>query len=161
MTEVEYVYTRPAQTKKSLNKLEVLIFVVIVIASAYFLFFYKGNNINNQNSNASSNQTFINKTYTVDNENFTITSLPSVYKKSEGLDYLRNHSAAEIAKAKSLCTDMLKGEWIDTIDVMGCNNMQGFSTDFCSRDIIQTLVSLCNQINGNPECSIDKVVCSV
>jgi hypothetical protein len=88
-------------------------------------------------------------------------SIPPEYKGSEGLDYVRNNSASELDKAKSLCTDIFKGDWIDTLDAIGCYNMQGFSTDYCNMDIIQTLVILCHKINGDFECSTDKIACGV
>lgn len=164
MPEVEYVYTKPEEPstpKKSHKKLiETLVFLAIMSIVAYFLFSYRSNNSGGQNGTPG-NQTFINKTFTSDNETFTITSVPSEYKGSEGLNYIRNNSVLELTKAISLCTDMFGGEWVDTLDAMGCYNMQGFSIDYCSRDLIQTLVSLCNQINGKPECSANHVVCAV
>jgi hypothetical protein len=156
MPKVEYVYTKPVKTKKSNKKLEVLIFLIIAI-SAYFLFVYKGNQ--NFTSNETFNQT--NKTFTYGNKTFTITSIPSEYKGSKGLDYIRNNSALELAEAKSLCIDLLNGEWVDTSNALGCYNMKDFSIVFCERDIIKTLISLCNQINGNPDCSTNQVICSV
>ena len=153
MPEVEYVYTKPEEPpKKSHGKLiGILVLLVILVIATYFIIY----GVNN-NQNPTSNRTF-----TIGDETFTIISIPSKYKGSEGLDYIRNNSALELARAKSACTDKFKGGWLDTLDVIGCYNMQDFSMDYCSEDIIQTLVSRCNQINGNPDCSAYQVTCTV
>lgn len=155
MSEVEYVYTKPEEPpKKSHGKLiEILVLLVILVIATYFII-YEVNNSSNQNSAS-------NKTFTIGDETFTIISIPSKYKGSEGLDYIRNNSASELARAKSACIDKFKGGWLDTLDAMGCYNMQDFSMDYCSEDIIQTLVNRCNQINGNPDCSTYQVTCTV
>lgn len=161
MPEVEYVYTKPIETKKSHKKpIEVLVLLVIIVIVACFLFNSNiNNNSNNQNLTAG-NRTY-NNTYTVGDETYTLPSIPPEYKGSEGLDYVRNNSAPELGKAKSMCIDIFKGDWIDTLDAIGCYNMRGFSTDYCSMDVIQAIVILCNRISGTPECSITHVVCGV
>ena len=164
MTKVEYVYTKPEATRapprKSRRKLvEVAAFVAIMTVSAYLLFVYKVIPSGGQNEN--SNQTLTNKTFRSGNDTFTIPSLPPDYKKSDALNYIRNNSAPELAKAESMCTSQFGGNWVNILDAMGCYNMQGFSTEYCSNELIQTLVSLCNQMDGESECSSDHVVCSV
>jgi hypothetical protein len=157
MTEIEYVYTRSKKTKKQNKKLESIIFLIILVITAYFLFF---KDIDWSSQNKPANVT-INKTFVYENETYQIITVPPEYKKAAGLDYIRNNSAAEIEKAKSLCTDMLGGNWVDTENAMGCYNMKYFVTAFCDRDIIKTLMSLCEEINGNSECLADRIVCSV
>ena len=156
--EEVYVYTKPLGTKKSPKKLEVLIFLIIIVVSAYILFLSNKLNIKGNQNSTSGNETANNQTPI--NETIII-SIPSDYKGSEGLDYVRTNYSSELEKAKSLCTDSFKGDWIDTLDGMGCYNMQGFSTSYCNENIIQSLVSLCNKINGSPDCSTDKVICSI
>jgi len=157
MTEIEYVYTRPKKPRKQNKKLESIIFLIILVITAYFLFF---KDIDWSSQNKPANVT-INKTFVYENETYQIITVPPEYKKAAGLDYIRNKSAAEIEKAKSLCTDMLGGSWVDTENAMGCYNMKYFVTAFCNRDIIKTLMSLCEEINGNSECLTDRIVCSV
>ena len=157
MTEIEYVYTKPAKAKKQNRKLESIIFLIILVIAAYFLFF-KDNNWSSQNKPAN---VTISKTFVYENKTYNIVTVPPEYKGTAGLDYLRNNSPAEIEKAKSLCTNLLGGNWMNTKNSMGCYNMKYFVTAFCDRDIIKTLVSLCEEINGTTECLTDKVVCSV
>ena len=157
MTEIEYVYTRPKKTKKQNKKLESIIFLIILVIAAYFLFF---KDIDWSSQNKPANVT-ISKTFVYENETYKIVTVPPEYKKAAGLDYIRNNSAAEIEKAKSLCTDMLGGSWVDTENSMGCYNMKYFVTVFCGRNIIKTLAILCEEINGNSECLTDRIVCSV
>lgn len=156
MPEVEYVYTRP---KKQNKKLESIILLIILAIAAYFLFFNKGN-YNLGNGNSTANETAINQTIVIGNETLII-SIPPGYKGPQGLDYIRNNSASTLATAKSLCTDLFKGDWVDALDAIGCYNMQGFSIDYCSMDAIQSVVSLCNKIKGNPDCSPTQIACAV
>ena len=88
-------------------------------------------------------------------------SVPSQYKGSEGLDYIRKNYASGLSQAQALCTGQFKGQWIDTSSEIGCQNMQGFSTSYCGVDIIQNLIKLCNSIGGNPVCSSTEASCSV
>ncbi len=88
-------------------------------------------------------------------------SVPSQYKGSEGLDYIRKNYASELSQAMSLCVGQFKGEWIDSSSEIGCQNMQGFSSSYCGMDIIQNIVSLCNSIGGNPTCSSTQASCEV
>jgi hypothetical protein len=148
MTEIEYVYTKP---KKQNKKLESIIFLIILVIAAYFLF--NGIVWSNQNKPA--------KTFVYENETYKIVTVPPEYKKAAGLDYIRNNSAAEIEKANSLCTYMLGGNWVDMENAMGCYNMKYFVTAFCDRDIIKTLTDMCEEINGNSECLTDRIACSV
>ena len=117
-----------------MDNLTVLIIIMIILA-AYFI--YKG---------GSSSQSY---------------SVPSQYKGSEGLDYIRKNYASGLSQAKVLCTGQFKGQWVDSSSEIGCNNMQGFSTAYCSVDVIQNLVNLCNSIGGSPTCSSTEASCSV
>lgn len=163
MTKVEYVYSSSeatqAKPRRSRRRLvEVVALIAVLAVTAYFLFVYKV--IPSEGQNNTSNNT-PNETFESDNETFTLPSLPSNYKKSDALDYVRNTSASDMAKAESMCTSQFNGNWVNTLDAIGCYNMQGFSTDYCNSDLIQSLVNICNQIEGQPECSSDNVVCSV
>lgn len=151
MTEIEYVYTKP---KKQNKKLEIIIFLIILVIAACFLFNVIAWTLGPANVT-------INKTFAYENETYKIVTVPPEYKKAAGLDYIRNNSAAEIEKANSLCTYMLGGNWVDTESAMGCYNMEYFVTAFCDRDIIKTLTDLCEEINGNSECLTDRIACSV
>jgi len=154
--EEVYVYTKPIKNKKSPKKLEVLIFLIVIAVSAYILFF--SNRLNTEDNR---NSTLDNKTNQISANDILTISIPSDYKGSQGLDYVRSNYSSYAEKAKNLCTDSFKGDWIDTLDGMGCYNMQSFSTSYCNESIIQSLVSLCNKINGSPDCSSDKVICSI
>jgi len=114
-----------------------ILIIIIIILALYFLYF-KNNTENNQS-------------YTV----------PPEYRGSEGLDYIREHYASELAQARSLCINQFKGDWIDTSNDLGCYNMQGFSSSYCNMDIINNLVNLCKSIGGNPSCSSTQASCSV
>jgi purine-cytosine permease-like protein len=118
-----------------MENLTILIIIMIILA-AYFI--YKGG--------SSSKQSY---------------SVPSQYKGSEGLDYIRKNYASGLSQAKSLCIGQFKGQWVDSSSEIGCNNMQGFSTSYCSVDVIQNLVKLCNSIGGSPTCSSTEASCSV
>jgi hypothetical protein len=160
MPEVEYAYTEPIEkTKKHKisKKIQILILFVIAAIVAYFLFFYNASIGQGYNGNYTS----ANKTFTYNGNNYTVISVPPGYNGSKGLDYIRNNSASEVAEAKTLCTDLLNGVWTDNSTTIGCYSMKDFSTDFCDRGIIKTLVSLCNQINGSYECLTDRIICSV
>ena len=88
-------------------------------------------------------------------------SVPEEYQGSQGLDYLRQNYASQLSQARALCTSQFKGTWVDSSSEIGCHNMQGFSTFYCSLDIIQDLVNLCNSIGGNSVCSSTQASCSV
>ena len=88
-------------------------------------------------------------------------NIPTEYKGTEGLDYIRKNYASGLSQAKVLCIGQFKGEWVDTSNELGCSNMQGFSTSYCGMDIIQNLVKLCNSIAGNSVCSSTQASCSV
>ena len=88
-------------------------------------------------------------------------SVPSDYKGAEGLDYIREQYSSQMSQARSLCVGQFKGEWIDTSNKLGCQNMQGFSPSYCSFDIIKNLISLCNSIGGSATCSSNEASCSV
>jgi hypothetical protein len=112
-----------------------ILIIIVIILAAYF--FYK---------NSTASQSY---------------SVPTQYKGSEGLDYIRKNYASELSQAKSLCAGQFKGEWIDSSSEIGCQNMQGFSTSYCGMDIINNLVNMCNSIGGNPVCSSTQAICSV
>jgi len=118
-----------------MNDLTIFIIIIIILA-AYFLY--------NRGSDSSQNY-----------------SVPSQYKGSEGLDYIRKSYASGLSQARGLCTSQFKGEWVDSSNEIGCQNMQGFSTSYCGVDIIKNLVNLCNSIGGNPVCSSTEASCSV
>jgi len=88
-------------------------------------------------------------------------SVPSGYKGVEGLDYLKKQYGSSLSQARSLCTSQFKGNWVDTSNSIGCYSMQGFSTAYCSMDIIHNLISLCNSIGGSATCSINQASCTV
>jgi hypothetical protein len=115
------------------------IFVIIVIIFIAYFFYSK------QNST----------------ENSSTPTVPSEYQGSEGLDYIRENYASELAQARSLCTGQFNGNWVDNSNAIGCYDMQGFSTYFCSMDVIQNLVSTCRSIGGNPTCSSTQASCTV
>jgi len=89
------------------------------------------------------------------------TVIPPQYKGQEGLDYIRRTRAGDLAQAKALCTSQFKGSWVDSSNSIGCYNMQGFSTSFCSMDILKNVIDLCNSIGGNPTCSSTQASCTV
>ena len=88
-------------------------------------------------------------------------TIPPGTTGSAGLDYIRENYASGLAQAKSLCTSQFKGTWTDNSNTIGCYNMQGFNTVYCSTDTIQNLVILCNSIGGNSVCSSTQASCSV
>ena len=88
-------------------------------------------------------------------------SVPSQYKGSEGLDYIRKNYASGLSQAQALCTGQFKGDWRNTSTEMGCYDMQGFLTLYCGAETIQRLVNICIYINGNSTCSSNQVSCSV
>ncbi len=87
--------------------------------------------------------------------------MPPEHKGVEGLDYIRINYASELAQAKNLCITQFKGNWVDSSNTIGCFNMQGFSTYYCSVDVIQNIVNICNSIGGNPTCSSTQASCTV
>jgi len=91
----------------------------------------------------------------------TTPSVPPEYKGTAGLDYLKKQYGSSLSQARSLCTSQFKGNWVDTSNSIGCYNMQGFSTAYCSMDIIHNLISLCNSIGGSATCSINQASCNV
>jgi len=112
-----------------------ILIIIVIILAAYS--FYK---------NSTANQSY---------------SVPTQYKGSEGLDYIRKNYASGLSQAKSLCVGQFKGEWTDSSSEIGCQNMQGFSTYYCSFDIIKNLVKMCISIGGSPICSSTQAICSV
>jgi hypothetical protein len=116
----------------------VIFAIILLILAGYY--FYK----NGLSSNSTSNQT-----------------APSGLKGSAGLDYIRKNYASGLAQAQSLCTGQFKGRWVDSSTSIGCYDMQGFNTEYCSTDVIQNLVKSCNSIAGNPVCSSTEASCSV
>ena len=117
---------------------DLTIFIIIIIVFAFYFLFFKGS--------SSSSQTY---------------SVPSDYKGSQGLDYIRKNYASGLSQARSLCTGQFKGSWVDTSNEIGCHNMQGFSSAYCGISVIQNLVKLCNSIGGSPTCSSTQASCSV
>jgi hypothetical protein len=116
------------------------LFVIIVIIFVAYFFYSKQNNTESSSSTP---------------------TVPSEYQGSEGLNYIRNNYASELAQARSLCTSQFNGNWIDNSNTIGCYDMQGFSTYFCGVDVIQNLVSTCRSIGGNPVCSSTQASCTV
>ncbi len=158
MVKIEYVYEKPVETKKSYKKLVVVLVLVIVIAIvAIFLY----TNVNWNNFVGNKNNTDYNNSENQDYKDYENITIPPEYKGTAGLDYVRRNYVSSMDRAKSLCTDRFKGEWIDTLNEMGCYNMQGFLTLYCGAETIQNLINLCNSINGNPTCSSNQVSCSV
>ena len=88
-------------------------------------------------------------------------SVPSGTTGSAGLDYIRKNYGSGLAQAQSLCASQFKGTWRDDSSTIGCYNMQGFNTAYCSTDVIQNLVDMCNSIGGNAVCSSTQASCSV
>jgi hypothetical protein len=88
-------------------------------------------------------------------------SIPQGAKGAAGLDYIRNNYASQLPQAQSLCVGQFRGTWTDSSNSIGCFNMQGFSTAYCSMDIIRNLASLCSSIGGNPICTSSQASCSV
>ena len=114
---------------------DIVIFAIILLVLAGY-YFYK--------NDVSSNQT-----------------APSGLKGSAGLDYIRKNYASGLAQAQSLCTGQFKGRWVDSSTSIGCYDMQGFNTAYCSTDVVQNLVKLCNSIAGGSTCSSTETSCSV
>ena len=85
----------------------------------------------------------------------------SGYTGTEALNYIREKYSSELSQARSFCTGQFKGSWIDNSNTIGCYNMQGFSSSFCSMDIIKNLESMCNSIGGSSVCSSTQASCSV
>jgi hypothetical protein len=168
MVKIEYVYEKPVETKKSYKKLFIVLVLVIAIAIiAGFLYtnnFWNSvghkNNTDNQTFTNDQNNTEYNNPENQYYEDLNIT-IPPEYKGVEGLDYVRRNYAPIMEKAKSLCTDKFKGEWRDTSTEMGCYDMHGFLTLYCGAEAIQSLMNLCNSINGISTCSTNQVSCSV
>jgi hypothetical protein len=117
---------------------EKIVYVIILIALAYIISY--GNNKNGSSQN-----------YTV----------PPEYRGTAGLDYLKRNYAPSLSQAQSLCTSQFKGNWIDTSNTIGCYNMKGFSTAYCSIDIVRNLENTCNSIGGSAICSINQASCTV
>jgi len=88
-------------------------------------------------------------------------SIPPEYKGSQGLNYIRNNYASDLAQARSLCVNQFKGNWVDNSNERGCLNMQGFSSYYCYTSAIQNIVNLCNSIGANPICSSNQASCTV
>lgn len=161
MVKIEYVYEKPVEAKRSYKKLVAVLVLVIAIAIiAGFLYtnIYWDKVIDNKND--TDNQNNYNNPENQYYEGLNIT-IPPEYKGVAGLDYVRRNYAPSMEKAKSLCTGQFKGDWRDTSTEMGCYDMQGFLTLFCGAETIQSLVNLCNYINGNSTCSSKQVSCSV
>lgn len=116
---------------------DLTIFIIIIIILAAYVLYHGG---------SSSSQSY---------------SVPSNYTGSEGLDYIRKNYSTGLAQVQTLCTGQFKGEWVDSSSEIGCQNMQGFSTSYCSLSVIQNLVNLCNSIGGSPVCSSTQASCSV
>jgi len=117
---------------------ETIIIIILIVLAAYFSYFNKTSTSNNQ-------------TY----------SIPPEYKGTQGLEYVKKQYSSQLSQAKSLCSSQFKGNWVDTLNSIGCYNMQGFSTSYCGFDVIQNLVKLCNSIGGNPVCSSTQASCTV
>jgi hypothetical protein len=120
--------------------------IIIIIVVAYFIAFRNDNKILD----------FLNAS----NQKNTST-VPTDYKGKAGLDYLKQHYSSGLAQAKSLCASQFKGTWTDSANSIGCYNMKGFSTYYCSMDYIKGLIDLCREISGNPVCSSTQASCSV
>lgn len=114
--------------------------IIVIIFLAYFFYSKQGNT---SDSSAST------------------PTVPSEYQGSEGLNYIRENYASELSQARSLCTSQFNGNWVDNSNTIGCYDMEGFSTAFCSIDVIQNLVSTCRSIGGNPTCSSTQASCTV
>jgi len=113
-----------------------VIILIVVIAYSYF----------NKGSTSHSSNSF---------------SIPSEYKGQEGLNYIRQNYASQLSQARSLCTSQFKGNWVDSSNSLGCYSMQGFSTLYCSTDVIKNLIETCKSIGGSSTCSTSQLSCSV
>jgi len=113
-----------------------ILIIIIIVLAAYF--FYTRNKVSS-------------------NQNYTV---PSEYKGSEGLNYLRENYASELSQARSLCINQFKGNWVDSSNNIGCYDMQGFSSYYCDIDVLKNLVNLCESIGGNPTCSSTQASCT-
>jgi len=88
-------------------------------------------------------------------------SIPPEYMGQEGLNYIKQNYASQLSQAQSLCTSQFKGNWIDSSNSIGCYNMQGFSTLYCSTDFIKSLIETCSSIGGSPACTSSQISCTV
>ena len=115
-----------------------IIIIIIIILAVYYSYFNKTGTSNNQ-------------TY----------SVPPEYRGTQGLDYVKRQYSSQLSQAKNLCTSQFKGNWVDNSNSLGCYNMQGFSSYYCSMDIIKNLVNLCKSIGGSSTCSSNQASCTV
>lgn len=103
---------------------------------------------------------YINKNFLSRQSNNEYT-IPSEYKGQEGLNYIKQNYASQLSQARSLCAGQFKGNWVDSSNSVGCYNMQGFSTLYCSTDAIKSLIETCSSIGGSSSCSSSQLSCSV
>lgn len=110
--------------------------IIFLAIAAYFLFF--------------------NKTPFGQSQNTTV--LPT---GTQGLDIVKQQRASEMSQAEGYCTGRFKGNWVDTSNVVGCYDMQGFSTVYCVLGQIQDITKTCESIGGTPTCTETQISCSV
>ena len=166
MVKIEYVYQKP---KKSYKKLEAVLVMIVLLVAALWIFAYfnfledAGISANEYNGTESGPWENIPSmpNMTPSNADYENVIIPPEYTGPEGLEYVRTNYAPNMDEAKSLCTEQFKGEWRDTATEMGCYNMRGFLTLYCTAETIQKLTNLCDQINGDSTCSSDTVSCTV
>jgi hypothetical protein len=160
--DVEYVYEKPKETRKS-NKILilVLILIILVISSLYFLLISDENiidiNLGNEILNDDNHMTN-EQTYTIGNQTFTI---PTEYKREEALDYVRENYSSSFNQARDFCINQFNGNWTDEPQRIGCYDMEGFSILFCTAEDAMGILNFCHLIEGIPTCSSTELSCEL
>jgi len=168
--DVEYVYEKPKETKKSHKELiEILVLIVIIIAlSGYFIYtvYFLNTDINGKveyeyldnETYIVENETYITNyyTYTIDNQAYAI---PSEYEGAEAVNYVKENYSSSFSEAKDFCINQFNGEWIDDSEKIGCFDMEGFFILFCSTENVLNILNFCYLIGGMPICSSTEVSC--
>jgi hypothetical protein len=168
MADEVYVYSDPGKSPEAAKPKKphtILIIIMAIIAIACFVYFIYFSVAVPDDGNSTSDQSSENETniltYVINDNTYDMPSVPSGYTGPKGLDYIRTNYASQLENAKNLCTSQFKGDWVDTLDAIGCYNMQGFSMVFCGSDVIQGLIKLCYQISGDNGCTDTEIYCAI
>jgi hypothetical protein len=89
----------------------------------------------------------------------TSKSTPVNLQGTEGLQQIKNNRASDLDYARNLCVSQFQGSWVNNQNEVGCYNMVGFSSNYCS--MMQDIINQCNSIGGNVVCTSTQASCSV
>jgi hypothetical protein len=172
MAEEIYVYSNPNKSgegvkpKKSNSKLVTAVLALVAISCfAYFIYYSiplptSSSSTDNKSSAENYSQPVL-QTYVLNDRTYDMPSVPSGYTSSQGMQHIKSSYASQLEEARILCTSHFGGDWVNTLDAIGCYNMKGFSMAFCGNDVIQGLIRLCYQIDGDNGCTDTEIYCAV